>query len=82
MIIMKQNNYYNRKEVRKLIVLYTIGCPQCLVLEKKLDMKNIKYDKVTDESVMVEKGFMSAPVLEVDGIEMNFKEANEWLKNN
>lgn len=71
-----------RKEVRKLIVLYTIGCPQCLVLEKKLDMKNIKYDKVTDESVMVEKGFMSAPVLEVDGIEMNFKEANEWLKNN
>ena len=75
-------NNYIRKEVRKLIVLYTIGCPQCLVLEKKLDMKNIKYDKVTDENVMIEKGFVSAPVLEVDGIELNFKEANEWLKNN
>ena len=30
------------------IELYTTGCPQCLILEKKLDLKGIPYEKVTD----------------------------------
>ena len=31
------------------------------------------------EDIMLEKGFMSAPMLEVDGNVMDFKEGNIWI---
>ena len=62
------------------ITLYSTGCPKCNVLEKKLDNAGIKYNIVSDEDIMIEKGFMSAPMLEVDGKTMNFIEANNWIK--
>lgn len=31
------------------IVLYTIDCPACLVLEKKLIQANLEFDVVRDE---------------------------------
>lgn len=62
-----------------MITLYSTGCPKCRVLEKKLEAEEIKYTKVEDENVMIEKGFMSAPMLDVDGKVMNFKEAVDWL---
>lgn len=63
------------------IVLYSTHCPKCNVLEKKLDNLGIKYDIVTDIDVMQEKGFMSAPMLEVDGNVMDFTKANSWVNN-
>ena len=61
------------------VILYSTNCPKCNVLKKKLEQKNIDFELVTDQDVMIEKGFMSAPMLEVDGNIMNFSGANEWV---
>lgn len=61
------------------IVLYSTHCPKCSVLEKKLSSKNIEYEEITDTQVMLDKGFVNVPILEVDGIVMDFGQANTWL---
>ena len=64
------------------MTLYTIGCPQCKVLEAKLDHRNFDFEIVTDVEVMKQLGFQQAPMLQVDDKIMNFSQAIEWLKNN
>lgn len=64
------------------IVLYSTGCPKCRILESKLNQNGIKYNLVDNEDVMIEKGFMSAPMLEIDGNVMNFTEAMKWVIDN
>lgn len=64
------------------VTLYSTNCPRCVVLEKKLDEKGIEYDLVTDEDVMINKGFMTAPMLEVDNEVMSFGEAVKWVMGN
>ena len=61
------------------ITLYTTHCPQCEVLKKKLDSADIEYSVCDDVDVMAEKGFLSAPILEVDGKSMIFKDAVNWV---
>ena len=61
------------------IVLYTTHCPMCNVQEKKLKAKNIVYEEVTDVDVIKSKGFLSVPILEVNGKFLLFKEANEFI---
>lgn len=63
------------------IELYTTGCPQCLILEKKLDTKKIAYEKVTDfdTNELTSRGIMSAPVLKVGEVYMAFKDAVKWV---
>lgn len=63
------------------VTLYTIGCPRCKILEKKLNEKGIKYLSVSDEKEMVTLGIDSLPVLYVDGLKMNFGEAVKWVNN-
>ena len=65
------------------IVLYTIDCPNCLVLEKKLKAKNIEFLKVSDKETIIAKGFGDSafPILEVDGVVMNYKTAISWINN-
>ena len=63
------------------IVLYSTHCPNCIVLEKKLKQKNIEFLEVNDIKIMEEKGFVSAPMLEVDGVTMNYKTAIQWVNN-
>ena len=41
--------------------------------------KGIVYEIVTDTSLMIKKGFATAPMLEVDDKLMDFKEANTWI---
>lgn len=62
------------------VILYSTNCPKCKVLEKKLGDSEIQYEVVTDEDLMIEKGFLSAPMLEVDGSVMDFGKAMKWLK--
>lgn len=62
------------------IILYSTHCPQCDILEEKLNAKNIKYTEVSDISLMLEKGIKNVPVLEVDGDMMDFLKACEWVK--
>ncbi len=64
-----------------MITLYTTHCPQCRVLEAKLNKKGIEYQENTDIEIMTQMGFMSVPILEVDGQFMNFTEANTWINN-
>ena len=61
------------------ITLYSTHCPKCMVLEKKLQSKNLEFDIVEGPDAIIEKGYMSAPLLEVDGKTMDFKEANDWI---
>lgn len=61
------------------IILYTIHCPQCNILKKKLDSKGIKYTEVTDRDRMKELGIVSSPILSIDGELLPMKQANDWI---
>ncbi len=61
------------------VVLYSAHCPKCNVLEKKLKQKNISYEQINNIEIMKEKGYLTVPVLEVDGISMDFKTACDWI---
>lgn len=65
------------------IVLYTIGCENCDILEKKLEAKNIKFLRVSDEETIRAKGYGDStfPILEVDGVEMSYRTAIQWVNN-
>ena len=62
-----------------MITLYSTHCPKCNVLKAKLDQAGVNYFEENDVKKMTDKGFLSAPMLEVDGNVMNFKEAVEWV---
>ena len=62
-----------------MITLYTTSCPRCQILEQKLKSKNIKYSEFTDVDKMIEMGFSMMPMLEVDGVIMDFGTANKWV---
>lgn len=64
-----------------MITLYTTHCPQCRVLETKLAQKNIQYEVCEDQDFMKEKGFLSVPILEVDGEVLNFANAIKWVND-
>lgn len=61
------------------VVLHSTHCPKCKVLESKLKKKSIYYKENNDVEIMVQKGFLTVPMLEVDGKTMNFTEANAWI---
>ena len=63
----------------KNITLYSTGCPKCVILGKKMGQKNIDYSIVDDVDLMVEKGFTSLPMLDVDGTMMDFMAAVKWI---
>ena len=63
-----------------MITLYTIDCPKCKVLEKKLNQKGIKYDVVKDIEKMKELGITTAPVLKIeDGKLLMFTDAVRYI---
>jgi glutaredoxin len=61
------------------VKFYTTHCPKCEILEEKLKEKKIKYEIITDEKIMIEKGFKTMPNLEVDGKIMNYLESVKFL---
>ena len=64
------------------VILYTTHCPQCNVLTKKLEQKNIEFNIVDDVNVLLSLGISAAPALSVNGGEiMNFKQAVAWLNS-
>ena len=62
-----------------MITIYSTGCPKCKILETKLNQKNVNYNVIDDTDVMVDKGFQSLPMLEVDGELMDFGDAVRWV---
>lgn len=61
------------------VIVYSTGCPKCKILEKKMNDNGIDYQVVTDVDLMQQKGFMSMPMLEVDGEIMDFGTAIKWV---
>ena len=67
------------EESKVNVILYSTHCPRCNVLEEKLEDAGIEYELIEDQKIMEEKGFMSAPMLEVDGDVMDFTKAVKWV---
>ena len=61
------------------ITLYTIGCPKCTILEKKLKSKNISFETNSNIEEMKAKHYLSMPILEIDGKPLQFTEAIKWV---
>ena len=64
-----------------MITLYSTGCPKCKALERQLEKSKIEYELVTDRDVMINKGFTSAPKLEMEGKVFDFPDAMRWILN-
>ena len=63
------------------VKLYSTNCPKCKALEKQLNKSKIEYELITDTKIMMDKGFTSAPKLEVDNKIMNYPDALRWAMN-
>lgn len=63
------------------VILYSTNCPRCKILKSKLDDKKVIYSIVNDVDKMLSMGMAVVPVLEVDGVRMNFKKAINWINN-
>lgn len=62
------------------VILYSTGCPKCNVLKKKLFERNIEFTENNNKEEMFNLNFTTVPILVVDNKVMEFKEANEWIK--
>lgn len=63
------------------VIFYTTHCPQCSILAKKLEQRNIQYTTVDDVETMKELGITSVPVLSVGGVLMNFRNAVDFVNS-
>ena len=64
------------------VIFYTIGCPMCQALKRMLDNKKIRYKTENNIQVLINKGFTTAPMLEVNGRLMNYSESIGWIIKN
>ena len=65
-----------------MVILYTTNCPRCHILEAKLNEKHISFSKFEGEEAIgyiQGRGFLSAPLLIVDGEAMDFGKAIKWV---
>ena len=66
--------------------MYTTHCPKCNVMERKLKEANIEFEEIDDNAKVLEVatslGFTMAPLLEVDGRVMDFKDGIYWIRKN
>lgn len=61
------------------LILYTIGCPKCNILKKKLDATQIEYKICDNVETMHNKGYTVLPILEIDNTPYEFSEAIKWV---
>ena len=59
--------------------LFSTGCPKCIILKKKLSQKGIEYTEINDAKQIIDMGLKSIPWLEVNGVMMDFNQANKWI---
>lgn len=62
-----------------MVTLYTIGCPKCEILEKKLINAGLKFEKCTDILVMERFNINEVPCLEIEGKLLDFKGAIDYI---
>lgn len=64
------------------IELFSTNCPKCKILEAKLREKKVLFQLFEGERAIEsiqERGFMTAPLLCVDGENMEFGQAIKWV---
>lgn len=57
------------------VILYTTHCPKCKVLETRLRQAHVEYEIIEDENVMLDKGFMEAPMLQINDDLFDYSQA-------
>lgn len=62
-----------------MVTLYTIGCPKCEILEKKLINAGLEFEKCTDILVMERFNINEVPCLEIEGKLLDFKGAVDYI---
>lgn len=62
-----------------MVTLYTIHCPKCNVLQKKMEQKGIEYTAVENIEEIQKLGFTQLPILNVDGVNYDFSKAVSWI---
>lgn len=61
------------------VILYSTHCPRCSMVEKKLKDNNIDYTEINDIDKMTELGFTSVPMLDMNGVIMDYTKAIKFL---
>ncbi len=61
------------------IILYSNGCPKCMVLKSKLQAKNINFKESDNFEKLESLGFRSLPILKMGTDYKNFTQANAWV---
>lgn len=61
--------------------LHSNNCPRCIVLKAKLDEKGLEYETSDNMQELIDLGFKTVPVLEVNGEYMDFGKAVQYLNN-
>lgn len=61
------------------IILYTIDCPKCIILDEKLNKKGIQYSVSKDKEEMKKLGITKCPVLSINGELLDFEQAVVWV---
>ena len=64
-----------------MIKFYTIECPRCIVLEKKMKNKGIEFEKITDFNKydFVKNGYHTMPLLDIDGTIYTYEQAVKYI---
>lgn len=65
--------------IYKKAILYTIGCPNCKKLELMLKKHEVVYTVNDSKDEMLALGFTTVPILQIDGENMEYAEAVEWI---
>lgn len=65
------------------VILYTLNCPKCMVLERKLKQNHISFETNDSVEEMTKLGIKTAPALSIDGGKtiMDFSTAIKWVNN-
>lgn len=63
------------------IIFYTTNCPKCSSLKNKLNAKSLSYTECSDTEIMLKKGIVSVPALEIDNKIFSYKDAIKFLNN-
>ena len=63
------------------MILYSNGCPKCKILENELVSRGYEFTKSDDFTELMKVGYRTAPILIVNGVIMEFKQALDYIRS-
>jgi len=65
-----------------MIRLYSTGCPNCNILKKMIENKEISYIEETDVNKIISLGITEVPAIMLENKKiLNYQEAKKWLSS-